>query len=76
MSTRIGHWLADGTPIGTHTVNLGGTGNILEACHAHRIPRLTYISSASAEFVTNFEMASISAYRSIWKMTPRPEAVT
>lgn len=31
-------------------VNLGGTGNILAACRAHRIPRLAYISSASAVY--------------------------
>ena len=31
-------------------VNLGGTDNILAACTAHRIPRLTYISSASAVY--------------------------
>ena len=31
-------------------VNLGGTENILEACKAHSIPRLTYISSASAVY--------------------------
>lgn len=32
------------------TVNLGGTENILEACQAHSIPRLVYISSASAVY--------------------------
>jgi nucleoside-diphosphate-sugar epimerase len=31
-------------------VNLGGTENILEACRAHAIPRLVYISSASAVY--------------------------
>lgn len=31
-------------------VNLGGTRNILETCRAHGIPRLTYISSASAVY--------------------------
>ncbi len=31
-------------------VNLGGTENILEACRAHSIPRLVYISSASAVY--------------------------
>ncbi len=31
-------------------VNLGGTENILAACEAHNIPRLVYISSASAVY--------------------------
>jgi nucleoside-diphosphate-sugar epimerase len=31
-------------------VNLGGTENILAACKAHAIPRLVYISSASAVY--------------------------
>lgn len=31
-------------------VNLGGTENIIEACGLHSIPRLTYISSASAVY--------------------------
>lgn len=31
-------------------VNLSGTENILDACAAHRIPRLVYISSASAVY--------------------------
>ena len=31
-------------------VNLGGTENILEACATHHIPRLVYISSASAVY--------------------------
>jgi len=31
-------------------VNLGGTEHLLAACQAHRIPRLTYISSASAVY--------------------------
>lgn len=32
------------------SVNLHGTENLLAACKAHRIPRLTYISSASAVY--------------------------
>ncbi len=31
-------------------VNLGGTENVIEACRVHGIPRLTYISSASAVY--------------------------
>lgn len=31
-------------------VNMGGTENIIKACKAHSIPRLTYISSASAVY--------------------------
>ncbi len=31
-------------------VNLGGTENIIEACRVHSIPRLVYISSASAVY--------------------------
>lgn len=31
-------------------VNLGGTENILDACRVHSIPRLVYISSASAVY--------------------------
>jgi nucleoside-diphosphate-sugar epimerase len=31
-------------------VNLGGTKNIIEACKAHSIPKLVYISSASAVY--------------------------
>lgn len=31
-------------------VNLGGTHNVMEACKAHNIPKLLYISSASAVY--------------------------
>lgn len=31
-------------------VNLGGTGNVVAACRAHGVPRLVYISSASAVY--------------------------
>ncbi|MEZ5505043.1 MAG: NAD-dependent epimerase/dehydratase family protein [Gammaproteobacteria bacterium] len=34
-------------------VNYGGTINIIEACKAHKIPRLVYISSASAVYEGN-----------------------
>lgn len=34
-------------------VNHGGTLNIIEACKAHKIPRLVYISSASAVYEGN-----------------------
>jgi nucleoside-diphosphate-sugar epimerase len=34
-------------------VNLGGTENIIEACKIHAIPRLVYISSASAVYEGN-----------------------
>lgn len=34
-------------------VNLGGTRNVIEACHAHAIPRLIYCSTYNVVFGTN-----------------------